>query len=89
MPSKRQTIDAAALVRQAEQRGKEAGRRELAAELRALWQPGSPAHARDLRIWLMGRLSLGRDDVLESGVDALRDNDAVYHAILEALDPEF
>ena len=69
MAAKRQTVDIAAIKQQAEERGREAGRAELAVELG--WDIEHDA-LRDLWIWLKGRTSAEDDYIVESGREALR-----------------
>lgn len=70
MAAKRQTVDATALIAQAEARGRELGRQDLAVELR--WEFDHDA-LRDLWVWLKGRTSADDDDyIVTSGRDALK-----------------
>ena len=64
---KRQTVDVNAIRKQAEERGRELGRQDLAIELMdMIAAPETPDRLRDLYYWLEGRAS--NDDNFEAVV---------------------
>ena len=70
MAKQRQTVDIAAIKQQAEERGREAGRAELAVELMRRMDHDA---LRDLWIWLKGLTRADDDDyIVTSGRDALQ-----------------